>query len=92
MNQLTFTFEVSDMLEDSVFEVVLEIEFHIEPAEPDVGIMQAGVDEWFVVEANGSKDRGACDWWQQYICSHEKLRDALQDKCNEQIEPIRDDY
>lgn len=58
------------------------IEFTVAGAEPDVGIMSAYVDEWYITHINGRAVK-KCDWLDKRIAETKGETDTLIEAMNE---------
>lgn len=58
------------------------IEYTIQGAEPDVGIMSSYVDEWYIVAINGRPVK-KCDWLDRRIAATKGEADRIVEELNE---------
>jgi hypothetical protein len=58
------------------------IEYDVQPAEPDVGIMGAYVDDWSIVAINGRPVK-KCDWLHRRIDATDGETDRIMEALNE---------
>lgn len=66
------------------------IEYTVQGAEPDVGIMSGYVDDWYIVAINGRAVK-KCDWLERRIDATKGERERIVEELNELAnEP--DDY
>lgn len=76
------------------------VEYTIQGAEPDVGIMQAGVDDWWIVAVNGrypkNEAKNPFGWLHARIDKtkgeEERIRDELNEAAAEADQGYYDDY
>ncbi|QJD54547.1 hypothetical protein [Sphingomonas phage Kharn] len=70
------------------------VEYETYAAEPDVGIMSGGVDDWWIVAINGRPVK-KCDWLYRRIEAtkgeRERIREELDEIANEP-DDYYDDY
>lgn len=66
------------------------IEYSVQPAEPDVGIMSGYVDEWYVTAINGRPVK-SCAWLDRRIDATKGERDRIVEALNEAADEP-DDY
>jgi hypothetical protein len=64
-------------------EVTLEITFSIQLAEPDVGIMQSYVSEWYV---SATYDDNSVQHYEELIRADQKQIDRLEERLNEIVD------
>lgn len=70
--------------------LLVDVEFTVSGAEPDVGIMSAGVDEWSIVGINGKRKKNT-DWILNRLTAADEER--IVEACNEQSgDGYEDDY
>lgn len=67
------------------------IEFTVSGAEPDVGIMSSGVDDWWIVAINGRAVK-KCDWLYRRIDATKGESDRIVEELNEVEFDDYDDY
>lgn len=70
------------------------IEFTIQGAEPDVGIMSSYVDEWYITHINGRAVK-KCDWLDRRIAATKGETERLVEEMNEHADDTDfgyDDY
>ena len=58
------------------------IEYDVQGAEPDVGIMSSYVDDWWIVAINGRAVK-KCDWLYRRIDATKGESDRIGDELNE---------
>lgn len=58
------------------------IEYDVQGAEPDVGIMSSYVDDWWIVAINGRAVK-KCDWLYRRIDATKGESDRIRDELNE---------
>lgn len=58
------------------------VEYTVQGAEPDVGIMSSYVDDWYIVAINGRTVK-KCDWLYKRIDATPGERDKLVEALNE---------
>ena len=68
------------------------IEFTMQVAEPDVGIMSDYVEEWFVSHINGKACKKSSDWLYNRIQARKGEEDRILEACYETAEGWQDDY
>lgn len=59
------------------------IEYTVQGAEPDVGIMSSYVDEWYITHINGRAVK-KCDWLDRRIAAMKGETDRIIEELNEQ--------
>jgi hypothetical protein len=64
------------------------IEYTVQGAEPDVGIMSSYVDEWYITAINGRAVK-KCDWLDRRIAATKGETDRILEELNE---ADHDDY
>lgn len=69
------------------------VEYTVQGAEPDVGIMSSYVDDWCIVAINGRSVK-KCDWLYRRIDATKGERDKLIEALNEALNEAagEDDY
>lgn len=67
------------------------IEYSVQGAEPDVGIMSAYVDEWYIVAINGRAVK-KCDWLDRRIAATKGETDRIVEELNEAASEADYDY
>jgi hypothetical protein len=68
------------------------IEFTMQGAEPDVGIMSDYVEEWFVSHINGKVCKKSPDWLYNRIQARKGEEDLILNACYEAAKGWQDDY
>lgn len=65
------------------------VDFVVEPAEPDVGIMQRYATDWHITAVNGRFPTGGVEWLYRRIDAMPGENDRIQALCDEAaIEPF----
>lgn len=67
------------------------IEYTVQGAEPDVGIMSSYVDDWYIVAINGRAVK-SCDWLDRRIDATKGERDRIVEELNERAGEDDDYY
>lgn len=72
------------------------VDVYIAKAEPDVGIMNDYIDEWYITKADNCKDKDVVEFFQQKIEKDKYLSgqwdDAMREALSENDEPDPDYY
>lgn len=68
------------------------IEFTMQGAEPDVGIMSDYVEEWFVSHINSKTCKKSPDWLYNRIQSRKGEEERILEACYEAAKGWQDDY
>lgn len=66
------------------------IEYTVAPAEPDVGIPSAYVDEWYVTAINGRTVK-KCDWLYRRMKENGDMS-IVEEECNDAASELGYDY
>lgn len=68
------------------------IDFTMQGAEPDVGIMSDYVEEWFISHINSKACKKSPDWLYNRIQSRKGEEDRILEACYEAAKGWQDDY
>jgi len=65
----------------------ITVEYTVQGAEPDVGIMQAGVEEWWIVAVNGRYPKKGAKapfaWLEKRVAARKGEEERIRDELNE---------